>query len=98
MIFVYIVLNLILYLKTILCISLINRCFLQKLISNPQQTFGGVLTYFAIFNPISTGGRCFPRKYCLPVDNFFSFGSIATKFGDFSYLGISKIFSFKNQK
>ena len=36
------------------------------------------------FNPISTGGRCFPRKFCLPVDNFFSFGSIATKFGDFS--------------
>ena len=30
-------------------------------------------------NPISTGGRCFPRKLCLPVDNFFSFGSIATK-------------------
>ena len=23
-------------------------------------------------NPISTGGRCFPRKLCLPVDNFFS--------------------------
>ena len=22
-------------------------------------------------NPISTGGRCFPRKFCLPVDNFF---------------------------
>ena len=36
------------------------------------------------FNPISTGGRCFPRKFCLPVDNFFSFASIATKFGDFS--------------
>ena len=35
-------------------------------------------------NLISTGGRCFPRKFCLPVDNFFSFGSIATKFGDFS--------------
>ena len=35
-------------------------------------------------NPISTGGRCFPRKFCLPVDNFFSFGSIATKFGEFS--------------
>ena len=30
------------------------------------------------------GGRCFPRKFCLPVDNLFSFGSIATKFGDFS--------------
>ena len=36
------------------------------------------------FNPISTGGRCFPRKFCFPVDNFFSFGSIGTKFGDFS--------------
>ena len=36
------------------------------------------------FNPISTGGRCFPCKFCLPVDNFFSFESIATKFGDFS--------------
>ena len=35
-------------------------------------------------NPISTGWRCFPRKFCLPVDNFFSFESIATKFGDFS--------------
>ena len=31
-------------------------------------------------NPISTGGRCFPHKFCLPVDNVFSFGSIATKF------------------
>ena len=37
-----------------------------------------------VINPISTGGRCFPRKFCLPVDNFFNFGSIATKFGDFS--------------
>ena len=35
-------------------------------------------------NPISTGGRCSPRKFCLPVDNVFSFESIATKFGDFS--------------
>ena len=35
-------------------------------------------------NPISTGGKCFPRKFCLPVDNFLNFGSIATKFGDFS--------------
>ena len=35
-------------------------------------------------NPISTGGRCFPHKFCLPVDNFFNSGSIATKFGDFS--------------
>ena len=49
-------------------------------------------------NPISTGGRCFPRKFSLPVGNFFSFESIATKFGDFSKLGISKIFNFKNQK
>ena len=30
------------------------------------------------------GGRRFPRKFYLPVDNFFSFGLIATKFGDFS--------------
>ena len=40
--------------------------------------------YYIFFNPISTVGRCFPRKFCLPVDNFFSFESIATKFGDFS--------------
>ena len=37
-----------------------------------------------ILNPISTGGRRFPLKFCLPVDNFFGFGLIATKFGDFS--------------
>ena len=43
-----------------------------------------VVRYQSDFNPISTGGRCSPRKFCLPVGNFFSFGSIATKFGDFS--------------
>ena len=39
---------------------------------------------YQYINPISTGGRCFPGKFCLPVDNFFSFGSIATIFGDVS--------------
>ena len=43
-----------------------------------------LLGFSPCIKPISTGGRCFPRKFCLPVDNFFSFGSIATKFGDFS--------------
>ena len=50
------------------------------------QNLKGLTVNFVLghFNPISIGGRCFPRKFCLPVDNFFSFGSIATKFGDFS--------------
>ena len=27
-------------------------------------------------NPISTGGRCFPRIFCLPVDNFLILGRL----------------------
>ena len=52
------------------------------------------------FNPINTGGRCFPHKFCLPVDNFFSFGSIATKFGDFSNWVLAKfsISKIKNRR
>ena len=42
------------------------------------------IEYSHNFNRISTGGRCFPHKFCLLVDNFFSFGSVATKFADFS--------------
>ena len=56
-------------------------CFICK--ENVENTYHFFL-YCPQFNPISTGGRCFPCKFCLPVDNFFSFGSIATKFGDFS--------------
>ena len=46
------------------------------------NTGGNLQKEYLRFNPISTEGRCVPPKFCLPVDNFFSFGSIATKFGD----------------
>ena len=54
------------------------------LLSNLLKHAHYLKAVFKSLNPISTGGRCFPRKFCLPVDNFFSFQSIATKFGDFS--------------
>ena len=65
--------------------------------NNCSASYSIIKMYITI-SPISTGGRCFSHKFCLPVDNFFSFESIATKFGDFSQLGISKIFNLKNQK
>ena len=49
-----------------------------------QAKMQGLQNKEQMFNRISTGGKCFPCKFCLPVDNVFSFGSIATKFGDFS--------------
>ena len=52
----------------------------QPAFSKVGVDFGGPI----YINPISTVGRCFPCKFCLPVENFLGFGSIATKFGDFS--------------